>query len=80
MKVEETKIIKSRVDPLKYKFITLKNQLKCTLVYDTQTVKCSAVMSVGVGHMEDTDDCYGLAHFLEHMLFMGESHFLFQLI
>ena len=73
MNPEEVKIIKSQIDPLEYKFFVLENKLKCTIVYDPKVTKSSAVMNVGVGHMKDPDDCYGLAHFLEHMIFMGLS-------
>ena len=68
---KEVKIIKSQIDPLEYKFLKLKNELKCTIVYDPKTTKSCAVMNVGVGHMKDPHNCHGLAHFLEHMIFMG---------
>ena len=32
-------------------------------------------MSVRAGHFYDPDNCQGLAHLLEHMLFMGSRHF-----
>ncbi|KAL3700566.1 hypothetical protein R1sor_018588 [Riccia sorocarpa] len=39
------------------------------------TKKAAAAMSVGVGSFSDPADAQGLAHFLEHMLFMGSSRF-----
>lgn len=32
-------------------------------------------MAVRAGHFYDPEDCQGLAHLLEHMLFMGSRHF-----
>lgn len=32
-------------------------------------------MSVNVGHMDDPTDRAGLAHFLEHMLFLGTEKY-----
>ncbi|KAG6541670.1 hypothetical protein Mapa_016935 [Marchantia paleacea] len=39
------------------------------------TKKAAAAMSVGMGSFSDPADAQGLAHFLEHMLFMGSSKF-----
>jgi nardilysin len=34
-----------------------------------------AAMVVGVGSMYDPNDCQGMAHFLEHLLFMGSKNY-----
>ncbi|KAL2651160.1 hypothetical protein R1flu_019288 [Riccia fluitans] len=39
------------------------------------TKKAAGAMSVGMGSFLDPPDAQGLAHFLEHMLFMGSSRF-----
>nr|XP_010921137.1 nardilysin-like isoform X2 [Elaeis guineensis] len=39
------------------------------------TKKAAAAMCVGVGSFSDPSKAQGLAHFLEHMLFMGSSRF-----
>ncbi|KAG0572112.1 hypothetical protein KC19_VG069600 [Ceratodon purpureus] len=39
------------------------------------TKKAAAAMCVGVGSFSDPADAQGLAHFLEHMLFMGSEKF-----
>jgi insulysin len=75
-------IIKSPHDTRNYTLCNLPNKLQLIYIEDPATEKSSAAMSVGVGFYQDPDDCPGLAHFLEHMLFMGtekypdENHFM----
>jgi secreted Zn-dependent insulinase-like peptidase len=71
-------ILKSQNDKLKYKYIQLPNKLKCMLIEDDKTKKSSAVMNVCVGSMQNPKETAGLAHFLEHMLFMGKYFYDFQ--
>nr|XP_004296020.2 PREDICTED: insulin-degrading enzyme-like [Fragaria vesca subsp. vesca] len=40
-----------------------------------QTKKAAAAMCVGIGSWSDPMEAQGLAHFLEHMLFMGSTKF-----
>ena len=70
-----SQIIKSKNDKLAYKAIQLDNKLKCVLISDPLTEKCAAVMNVATGSFEDPKDFPGLAHFLEHMLFLGSSKY-----
>ena len=42
------------------------------LVSDPSTDKAAAAMDVHIGHMSDPPNLPGLAHFCEHMLFLGE--------
>ncbi|XP_050368323.1 nardilysin-like [Argentina anserina] len=42
---------------------------------DSQTKKAAAAMCVGIGSFSDPPEAQGLAHFLEHMLFMGSTEF-----
>lgn len=58
-----------------YRVVTLSNELQCLLISDETTEKSSAAMDVRVGHLSDPDDLPGLAHFLEHMLFMGSAKY-----
>ncbi|KAL6275507.1 hypothetical protein ACE6H2_019108 [Prunus campanulata] len=41
----------------------------------SQTKKAAAAMSIGIGSFSDPIETQGLAHFLEHMLFMGSTEF-----
>src|SRR5262245_48043791 len=49
----------------------LPNGLEVLIISDAQMKKASAAMSVGAGSWSEPDDAQGIAHFLEHMLFMG---------
>ena len=64
-------MIKSKYDERKYKILTLKNNLEIMLISDKDADKSAVSMNVGVGCFQDPDNIPGLAHFLEHMLFMG---------
>eukprot|EP01083_Nonionella_stella_P042516 114815_1 len=66
---------KSPSDPRDYKIITLANELECILVSDPEAEKAAMALCVEVGHMADPDTLPGLAHFLEHMLFLGSAKY-----
>jgi insulysin len=68
---KQIEIIKSQSDTLEYKYIVLPNKMKCMLMRDKETQKGSASMSVGVGSLDDLYEAQGIAHLVEHMLFMG---------
>ena len=55
--------------------VSLSNSLQVLLISDAETDKASAAMDVGVGHWSDPQHLPGLAHFLEHMLFLGTERF-----
>lgn len=55
--------------------IRLENGIEAILVSDPETDKAGAALDVHVGHFSDPDALPGLAHFLEHMLFMGNKRF-----
>ena len=61
----------SPFDDRDYRVITLDNGLQALLVSDPDADKAAASMNVRVGSAQDPDDLQGLAHFLEHMLFLG---------
>lgn len=62
---------KPELDDRSYRVIRLPNQLEALLVHDPDTDKAGAAMDVNVGNFGDPKDLQGLAHCLEHMLFMG---------
>lgn len=64
-------IVKPEEDKREYQGITLENGLKALLISDKETDISAAALSVHVGSMKDSRECLGIAHFLEHMLFMG---------
>jgi insulysin len=57
------------------KTLTLKNGLDVLLVYDPEVHRSAASLSVGVGSLYDPPEKMGLAHYLEHMLFLGTEKF-----
>lgn len=68
-------ITKSEDDDRLYRGLELENGMRVLLVSDPSTERSAASLSVGVGHMSDPDHIPGLAHFLEHMLFLGTEKY-----
>jgi insulysin len=67
--------IRSPADEREYRCITLPNQMRVMLISDGKADKAAAALSVRVGHMSDPWELPGLAHFCEHMCFLGsEKH------
>ncbi|MCA1769059.1 MAG: insulinase family protein [Halomonas sp.] len=62
-------------DSRDYRVLTLENGLTALLVSDPDADKAAASMNVSVGSAQDPEDLDGLAHFLEHMLFLGTEPF-----
>jgi len=62
-------------DARHYRILTLENGLQTLLVSDPQADKAAASMNIRVGSAQDPEDLQGLAHFLEHMLFLGTEPF-----
>lgn len=71
----ETAILKSPLDLRDYKIVILPNQMEVLLISDPTTDKAAAALDVRVGQFDDPKDRQGLAHFLEHMLFLGSKKF-----
>lgn len=59
------------LDTRSYRVIRLPNDLEVLLIHDAETDKASASLDVNVGSFSDPKDMPGLAHAVEHMLFMG---------
>ena len=58
-----------------FKSLTLKNGLSVALVSDPSSDKAAAALNVYSGSWANPADVPGLAHFLEHMLFLGTEKF-----
>ena len=59
------------LDDRSYRVIRLPNKLEVLLVHDPDTDKAGAAVNVNVGSFSDADDMPGMAHAVEHLLFMG---------
>ncbi|CAH6421318.1 Zn-dependent peptidase [uncultured virus] len=68
-------ILKPKWDKNQYKFITLDNSLNVLLISDINSSKAAASLNVNIGYYYEPNDYLGLAHFLEHMLFMGTTKY-----
>lgn len=62
-------------DDRKYRLVRLENGLEALLIQDSTVDKASAALSVNVGSFADNEKFYGLAHFCEHLLFMGTEKY-----
>jgi len=69
------KLIIPPMDTRKYDVFTLPNGLKVILCSDPSSSTASAAVDVHVGANSDPDLVPGLAHFNEHMLFLGTKQF-----
>lgn len=65
----------SSLDDRTYRLIKLGNGLEAMVIHDPETDKASAAMDVRVGHLSDPIELQGLAHFCEHLLFMGTEKY-----
>ena len=59
----------------KYRYIKLRNNIKCMLVQDKESTKAAATLFVASGSFNDPPEAQGLAHFCEHMLFLGTKKY-----
>ncbi len=64
-----------RFEQRSYRRFLLPNGLKILLVSDPTVRKAAASLTVGVGAMSDPEMHQGLAHYLEHMLFLGTEKY-----
>lgn len=68
-------ITKSSEDKRLYRALELSNKLKVLLISDPKTEKSGAALQVNVGSLCDPNELPGLAHFCEHMLFLGTEKY-----
>ncbi len=62
-------------DKRKTQPLSLENGLDVLLVSDPDVHRSAAALSVGTGYLYDRKDKAGLAHYLEHMLFLGTKKY-----
>ncbi len=67
----QSSIIKSTKDNRQYQSLKLDNELEVLLVSDPSIEKSAAALSVAAGSLQEPENFGGLAHYLEHMLFLG---------
>jgi len=58
------------MDKRTYRAIRLSNNIEAVVISDPDTSLCGASLGVGVGSLQNPKDIQGLAHLLEHMLFL----------
>lgn len=62
-------------DTNQYRYLTLTNGIRVLLIHDNCAQKSAAALAVNVGHFDDPVEREGLAHYLEHMLFLGTEKY-----
>ena len=72
---ESGMVNKSTMDDRTYQVLCLDNQLQILLISDLDSNISAAAMDVAVGSFSDPPEVQGLAHFCEHMLFLGTQKY-----
>jgi insulysin len=67
--------VKSPNDDYQYRLLTLDNKMEVLLISDPEAPKAAASLDVLAGSADSPPDRAGLAHFLEHMLFLGTDKY-----
>ena len=65
----------SDTDYRAYRTLTLDTGLEILLVHDERASKAAAALALPVGSLDNPDSQLGLAHYLEHMLFLGSESY-----
>ena len=73
--IVDSHVCPSKLDDRKYRVMTLSNNLRVLLVSDPSLNISAAAMDVPAGSFNDPPDYEGLAHFCEHMLFIGTKKY-----
>lgn len=64
-----------QTDSRDVRYLRLENDLQLVLISDPTVDKAAASLDVRIGSRQDPRDRQGLAHFLEHMLFLGTEKY-----
>lgn len=68
-------MFQSSADTNRYFNFKIKNSFNVLIIHNPIYTKTSCALSVKKGSFDEPDDVGGLAHFLEHMLFMGTKKY-----
>lgn len=68
-------LVVSESDTRHYRYLQLPNKLRLLLISDPLAEKSAAALDVHVGSNQNPPERPGLAHFLEHMLFLGTEKY-----
>ena len=70
-------VIKGNCDRREYRILNLSNGIEVILVKmpEGQSSKAAVSIAVGAGSMHEQDDLGGLAHFVEHCVFLGNKKY-----
>jgi len=68
-------LLLSRIENRDYSTSKLQNGLEYALIKCPEAQKTSVSISVEMGHFSDPDECQGLSHLMEHMLFAGSQNY-----
>ncbi len=72
---EAAAVVHSPNDQRSYQYFKLPNRLRVMVISDPDVKKAAVSLNVAAGSQDDPADREGLAHFLEHMLFLGTEKF-----
>ena len=72
---DEITIVKSPNDDHSYRYLKFDNDLTVILVHRPEEGKAGAALAVSRGSNDDLPEYEGIAHFLEHMLFLGTEKY-----
>ena len=70
-----TVVQKRPSDAREYRALLLPNQLRVLLISDKSSNRAAAALDVHVGSFSDPADVPGIAHFAEHMCFLGTEKY-----
>ena len=72
---QQNQVVASKLDDRHYRAVTLGNGLRVLLISDPKAVVAAAALDVHVGSFSDPTELPGLAHFCEHMSFLGTKKY-----
>ena len=75
LSASDVQIVVSENDSRDYRYLQLDNKMQVLLISDISAEKSAAALDVYVGSNQNPKDREGLAHFLEHMLFLGTEKY-----